>query len=297
MTIEQKPELNRYIDPTIPLTWVYRKRAIMVMLPVVIFLWVTAFERVLLMVLTSNPLKQDTMWGAFGGLVAGLLFITALIFGGMEWATRLQHHAKRKLQILENRIVITPARTKFIKWKRIVKFQFRPVISAPNLTILEVFAKIQISRPLRWAMVLDNPDQVQELVRQLKGGKLESHLDYEIEMLKEPVEMGPLPPVSVWGGIISVGGVVFLLNGIAMFMAWMSLSGFISPPEPSHAHASSPLSRFVAAHFSSREEYIQFLLTLGVSLSAVGVGLMVWGKRIAKRTIMAGQESGRKFSI
>jgi hypothetical protein len=33
MTIEQKPELNRFIDPSIPLTWGYRWHLIKVMLP------------------------------------------------------------------------------------------------------------------------------------------------------------------------------------------------------------------------------------------------------------------------
>src|ERR1700722_16913316 len=104
MTIEQKPELNRYIDSTIPLTWGYRKRLFKILLPVLVFLWVMAGEKIWLQMVLSDHYKPAPLPNELAALCVGLTVLTVFIAGMLELQIRLQHRAKRKIQVLEKRI-------------------------------------------------------------------------------------------------------------------------------------------------------------------------------------------------
>ena len=98
MTIEQKPELNRYIDSTIPLTWAYRKRLFKILLPALVFMWVMAGEKVCLQMIVSNHYKPSSFPEALAALCGGLIVLTVFILGMLELGIRLQHRANENFR-------------------------------------------------------------------------------------------------------------------------------------------------------------------------------------------------------
>ena len=58
------------------------------------------------------------------------------------------------------------------------------------------------------------------------------------------------------------------------------------------AEESAKLRHFIAAHFSSREEFHHFFLTLSIVLIVAGIILMILGRRLMKRRTQVTPVSG-----
>ena len=119
MTIEQRPELNRFVDPSIPLTWGWRWRQIKMTLPIWVFIFACFFETGLLKAWLTDRLNGDFILTLTGVLVSLFLFI----WGTIEIQVRLLHRSKRVLRIEDNRIVVSLAKNQSVDWKNVARFQ------------------------------------------------------------------------------------------------------------------------------------------------------------------------------
>jgi len=73
MTIEQKPELNRFADASFPVTWPKRWRAFKLTLPVWVFMWVCTIEMGVLNAWLTNRPTADLISSLTSGLLGGFV--------------------------------------------------------------------------------------------------------------------------------------------------------------------------------------------------------------------------------
>jgi hypothetical protein len=275
MTIEQKSELNRFVDQSIPLTWGYRWRQLKMLLPILVFTCVYLLEMGIGRAWLTNKLSFDFILTLFGGCLVLFLFI----FGMLEIQNRTGQRSKRVMQIEDKRIIVRPAKNQFIRWKRISKFQLEPIPEAPGLMKLKVFglASKKHGRAI-WSMVLENPAQVQELIGFLQKRAVEIPTNYQIELLERPAPMEHPVRFSFLGSSIYLSGMFLLLHGVPMLFATMGRSPHDSDrnskPSPEQI---AKLHQFILNHFSSKEEFRHFFLTLGSGLTMAGCILLFWG--------------------
>ena len=288
MTIEQRPELNRYVDPSIPLTWVYRWRQFKIILPVWVFICVVMIESALYRAWLSNKLNPDVCLAVAGGC----LFIPSILFGGIELQIRIRQRSKRTIQFTEKRIAIQPARNRFVRWERISKFQFEPVAGAPGLTKLNLFLSGQtLPRPI-WSMLLES-SQKQELLRYIQTKKTETPTNYEVEVLERPRQPERGIPYPLFGVSLYLGGLFCMLHGLPLLLGALGSGQHGSNGDSKlTAEESAKLRHFIASHFSSREEFHHFFLTLSIVLIVAGIILMILGRRSMKRRTQVTPVSG-----
>jgi hypothetical protein len=283
MTFEQRPGLNRFVDPSIPLTWQWRWSQLKIILPIWIFTCACLIETALFHAWLSNRLNPVF----FLTLFAGCVFVLFIIFGGIELQVRIRQRAKRTIQFTEKRIVIQPAKIRFFRWEKITKFHFEPVIDAPNLSKLSLFfsgrSAGQASKLPFWSMVLESP-QKQELLRYLQAKKVEAPTGFEIETLERPPQPGIPAPHPLLGISLYIGGLFLLLHGAPMLLVALSKGHHDSGGDSKFTpEETARLGQFLAHHFSSRAEFRHFFLTLGIGLTTAGVALMIWGWRSLHR--------------
>src|ERR1700690_624461 len=209
MTIEQKPELNRFVDPSIPLTWNYRWRQLKMILPLLVFWGVCFLEMGIWRAWLADKLSFDFILTLFGGC----LFLFLFIFGMLEIQIRIGQRSKRVIQIEDKRIIVKPAKNQFIQWKQILKFQFEPISGASNFMKLKLHGFASKKRPSRaiWSMVLEQPTQVQELVECLQKQQMEEPTSYQIEVLEEPLPPENSRAFPLLGMSLYFGGIFLLL--------------------------------------------------------------------------------------
>lgn len=153
MVIEQKPELNRFIDPSIPVTWAKRRRAFKIALPVWIFACVCMLEMGLLLTSTSGQFSWDKSITMAASSVVMFVFFWVMI----EAQIYFYGQSKRTLTIKDKRIVMNPVKQPSMPWKSIARFQFEPILENASLTKLSVFVH-HFRRIVRhFALVIENP--------------------------------------------------------------------------------------------------------------------------------------------
>jgi hypothetical protein len=281
MTIEQKPELNRFVDPSIPLTWESRWVQLKFMLPA--WLLVLAFFVEILLFgtwLTGRFLLQPSLV-ALGGWLAMILFVA----GMMEIQIRARQHSKRVISFNEKGITVKPAKNSFVRWKQILKFQLEPIPKVPGTTALMLYLRARPGRKQTqrafWAMVLENPSQTQDLVRYLQTRKAETPTSYEIEILErtEPAEQQSPAPYLFLGMTLMMAGYFLLMHGGPMLVAILDRDHHDSGDDRKLSpEAAARLRQFILTHFSSKEEFRRFFLTLSIVLIVAGVIFMILGK-------------------
>lgn len=207
------------------------------------------------------------------------------VAGMMEIQIRARHRSKRVIQIEEKGITVKPAKNSFVRWKQILKFQLVPIPGVQGTTALILYLRARPGRkqPQRafWAMVLENPLQMQDLVRYLQTKKSETPTSYEIEILEraEPAEQQNPAPHLLLGMMLMMAGYFLLMHGGPMLVAILdgghqdSGDGRKLSPE-----AAARLRQFILTHFSSKEEFRRFFLTLSIVLIVAGVILMILGR-------------------
>jgi len=295
MTLEQKPELNRFVDPSIPLTWNYRWRQLKLALPVLIFTWVLLLE----MGLFNGWLADKLQWDQMAVLVGVCSAMFLVVFAAGEIQIRIQQRSKRSIKIKDKKIVVQPAKNSMVRWGKILKFQLEPIPETPGLTKLNLFLH---GRPNQkpsgrafWSMVLENPSQQQKLVCYLQIKRTETPSDYEIEILGSPALPKSPAPFPFLEMMLFMGGFFLLLHGIPMLLAILG-EHHRDPGEPSKLSPEqiAKLQQVILNHFSSREEFRHFFLMLGSGLTMAGCILLFLGWWLMKRRTQAAPTMGKE---
>lgn len=294
MTLEQEPELNRLIDPSISLGWQYRWGLMKLLLPALFFSWLLVVEIVLFKAWLVNKLHWDIL-AMLVGLGAGMFLVH---LAGLEIQIRIRQRSKRVIQIEEKRIVVKPARNQIVQWKRVRKFQFEPVPDIPGLMKLKLFLKgrpnQKSSERAFWAMVLERTLTMQELMGCLQKKKTEGPTDFELEILERPAATENPAPFVFLGMTVFMAGWYLMVHGLPILFAILG-GGHHSPDERSRLSPEeiARLRHFILNHFSSPEEFRHFFLALSIALTVGGVALMISGRWLAKRK--AASEPGTTF--
>jgi hypothetical protein len=129
MTIEQKSELNRFVDPSIPLTWQWRWRQFKFVLPIWCFIWACYLE----MGITAAWLRDKINSEFIADLVGGLFIFTAVMWALIEILVRWRQCSKRILRIKDKQIVVSPAKNNIVLWKKLRGFSLSRFLNYQTL--------------------------------------------------------------------------------------------------------------------------------------------------------------------
>jgi len=284
MTVEQKPELNRFVDPSIVLGWQYRWGQMKLLLPVLFFSWLLVVEIALIKAWLVNKLHWEIL-AILVGLGAGIFLVN---LAALETRIRIRQRSKRVIQIEEKRIVIKPARNRFVPWKRVRKFQFEPVPDVPGLMKLKLFLKgrpnQKSSERAFWAMVLENTSAMRELMGCLQKKKTEGLTDFELEILERSATLENPAPFVFLGMTVFMAGWYLMVHGLPILFAFWG-GGHHDSDERSKLSPEelARLRHFILSHFSSPEEFRHFFLALSIAVTVAGVALMISGSWLMKR--------------
>jgi len=210
------------------------------------------------------------------------LCFPVLILGLAEIQTRIQQRSKRIIQFKDNKIIVKPAKSGLVLWKRVAEFQFEPIPEMSGAMKLKLFlhgrANQKLSGRAFWATVLENRSQVQELTRSCKPKKTKRLPILKLNFLERPAQPALSAPFPFLGMSLYFAGVFLLLHGMPMLLAMLNHdhhdSGGNSNLTPVE---SANLARFISRHFSSREEFRHFYLILSICLTIAGVTLLALG--------------------
>jgi len=283
MTIEQKPELNWLVDPSIALGWKYRWWQMKLLLPILFFSWLLVVEMALFKAWLANKLHWDIL-AMLVGLGAGMLLV---ILAALEIQIRIRQRSKRVIQIEEKRIVVKPAKNQTVPWKRVRKFQFEPVPDTPGLMKLKLLLKDRpnqkSSERAFWAMALEKTS-MQELLGCLQKKKTAGPTNFELEILERPAAPENPAPYVFLGMTVFMAGWYLMVHGLPVLFAMLG-GGHHDPDEHSRLSPEeiARLRYYILNHFSSPEEFRHFFLALSIALTIAGVALMISGHWLARR--------------
>ncbi|MGH7967692.1 MAG: hypothetical protein ACREIC_03080, partial [Limisphaerales bacterium] len=129
MQFEQAAELNRYVDPTIPLTWAVRWRSLKTILPMLLCCSALLVEQVAFRLwLNDRSLTSELPLLVFCSLLPIVLIIAAF-----EVLTRVAQRSKRTIKLEAKRVSISPAKYNRIPWKQVTAWQLEPIPEAAGL--------------------------------------------------------------------------------------------------------------------------------------------------------------------
>jgi hypothetical protein len=284
MQFEQSPELNKYVDPTIPLTWDVRWRSLKVLLPLLLFSSAVLAEQVAFRAWLNdrNVILQLPL------LVGCSLLPIALMFALFEVRTRIAHRTKRTIKLERDRVSISPAQCNRIHWKQITTWQLEPIPQTSGLSKLTLaysFGKGG-KHPRKWSMVLRQADQLQQFAAELEHFRQNGVSSGEVARLSTPARLEPNAK-RVRGMWVVVLGIYFILHGLPLL--FVGLSPANRSPEEARSNSKftakelAKLTQVIHERFSSPEQFRRFVLGLGGGFSALGGGLYVWGLSSLKR--------------
>jgi hypothetical protein len=273
MTIEQKSELNRFVDPSIIRPWQFRWQWLKLFLP----LWLYILAFCLELGLFGSWVADKPLWKCLliclSPPLAMLLFLVLL----REFSIRSGQRSNRVIQFHDEHIILgIPC----IQWKNVAKFQFEPITESPGLTklILAYIVPRRKRRQMLCMIVIEDRARVNELIDYLEKQRAKTPTTYQIKILDAPSQPSPAPKFLFLGLSIFFTGMFLLNHGVPTLLALFDPNH----PHPRESLRLSPeqiarLNQFVMKHFSSREEFRHFFLTLGFVLTAVGCILILWG--------------------
>ncbi len=284
MTVEQKPELNRFVDTSIPITWAWRRRQFKFVLPIWCFIWVCYLE----MGIIAAWLNDKLAWDFISKLIGGLLAFTGIMWTLAEILVRLRQRSKRILKIEDKRIVVSPAKNGFVPWKKVCRFQFEPISELPNSRKLTIFLcdfkkRAQAERQF-WMIVLEQSSQATELACCLESKRTETGSNFEIVSLKEtakPIQGRPFPFA---GMSFTMAGMYFLLHGIPLLgVALEKNHGHSDGNRKLGAYAAAVIKHCVQQYFSNIQELHNFTLRLSIGLIVAGLFFYFLGAKLMNR--------------
>ena len=189
-----------------------------------------------------------------------LLF--GLVWLGMEGLLRVDEWSNRRLKLAKRAVWLSPAKTGRIPWKRIVHWEFEPVVNRSHLTKLTVVSTWSAKHLRRWPLILSSPSDIQKLKR-------------ELEKRKQGVIIHPKPMPPIPRKKLNASGIwLFALGYYLLFHGAPLLGVSLNDPE-ARVHQEVTISQsardFFSAHFATVEDYRAFLRYVGTVLTAAGV--------------------------
>ncbi len=281
MTIEQRPELNRFVDPSIIEPWQQRWQRLKLFLPIWLYVLALFLELGLLGAWLSDKPLLKCLAVSLGPWLG--VFLAYIVLS--EIALRLYQRAKRALQFQTDKIILGSGKLPCVAWKEVVKIQFEPVAESPNLTklILTRLMPRKKGKQKSDMLIIENPIEVQELIAFLRKQKMEAPTNYEIVILDTPSSLPQLPN-SFWSMSIFLAGLFLLQHGGPILISLLGFSGHKSDDDSRFTpDQRTKLAHFVTQHFSSKEEFRHFFLMLSICLITVGSLLLVLGGWLMNR--------------
>jgi hypothetical protein len=288
MTIEQKPELNRFVDPSITKPWQFRWQSLKLFLPLWLYILAFCLELGLFGSWVADKPLLKCLSICLGPPLAMFLFLVLL----REFSIRSGQRSNRVIQFHDEHIVLgIPC----IQWKNVAKFQFEPITESPGLTklILAYIVPRRKRRQMLCMIVIEDRAHVNELIDYLEKQRAKTPTIYEIKILDVPSQPYQVPRFLFLGMSILFAGMFLLMHGVPILLA------LLDPNHPRSREDSrltpeqiAKLNQFVMKHFSSREEFRHFFLTLGFVLTVAGCILLFWSWWLMKRKTQVEQRQG-----
>jgi hypothetical protein len=293
MQFEQTAELNRYVDPTIPLTWAVRWRSLKAVLPMLICCSALLVEQVAFRLW----LNDRSLLSELPLLVVCSLLPVVLIITAFEVLTRVSHRSRRTVKLEPKRVSISPAKYNRIPWKQITAWQLEPILEAAGLSKLTLSYSLTKGgkRQREWLMVLRKSDQEHELISELEHLRQRGVNSSQVARLSEPA--APKKNTRRVRSMLAVAlGVYCILHGLPFLGAGLLPTN--RPPDESESNSrftakeKAKLRRVVRETFSSPEQFRRFFLGLGGAFTALGAGLYFWGLSTPKGLIYQEADTG-----
>jgi len=289
MQLLQPAELNRFVDPTIPLSWAVRWGLIRPLWPLLLVSWVAVVEAVAIQLLLSEVSAESA--------ISRMLIVTvALPVGllcGLELSVRLGHWTARRLQIRDRGVRFSHAKHGNVPWKRVLLFRIQPISGQPGLAKLSIEYAIdkKAKRKRTWSIVLEHPDQTAALRAQLGQQRDRGVLQAPLVELPEPVE-STKTPIRILGVGRGALGWYVLAHGLALLGAGLVLDRPDRQERSTLPEQRTKAFHTIAQHFSSAEQFRQFILLTGAGLTACGLGFYAWGMRAMLRKTCSPERDG-----
>ncbi len=123
MQFEQPAALNRYVDPTIPLTWAVRWQSLKPILPMLLCCSALLVEQVAFRLWPNDR----SLFSELPLLVVCSLLPIVLIIAAFEALTRVTHRSRRTIKLEPKRVSISPAKYNRFPWKQISAWRLEPI--------------------------------------------------------------------------------------------------------------------------------------------------------------------------
>jgi hypothetical protein len=277
MLFKQPAELNKYDfkPPTRALRW----QAFRLFFPLVLFCWAILAE----LVLAEAWLNGDHLVVKLPWVLVSLVVLLFLPFV-FELEAKLSQRIKHTLHIDDVGFKISANKLRGFAWKRLLAWHLEPVGSNDELRKLKMefsyFGKGK--RGTHWSIILEEPDQIGLLKSELEKIRQNGAILPPLIELPTPSPKKPLPgPEFIW------------LHTISFYLIWhapiLLIPGIMLsfPKTFPSSHSDSPpgeknLARLIAHHFSTVEEFRNFLLITGGCLFLLAVVFYIWANRISR---------------
>jgi hypothetical protein len=290
MQFEQAAELNRYVDPSIPLTWAVRWQALKPSLPLLICGSLFLLEQVALRLwLNDRSLRSELPL-----LAACALIPIALIMVAFEAQVRITHRSKRRLKLEANHVSISPAKYSRVAFKRIRSWRFEP-LDAPEFSKLTLEYCLDQKRKLlrEWSMVLQ-PEQERAFLSEMEQLRQTSSTDAEVARLIQPLVRKKVKRRLRSSAALALG-FYCLMHGLPLLGGSLFASSAESESSGRESQFSARekarLREFVTRHFASPGEFRKFMIVASGTLTMLGAGFYFWGlSAIKKENALAAAE-------
>jgi hypothetical protein len=283
---EQPANLNKFIDPTLPLTWAIRWQWYRVVLPIWLFSSVCMTE-----------MFAFRLWLNDRSLVANLPLLIGLaaippvfLFLLQEIALRAAHASKRVLKLGEKGVSISPAKHKSILWQNVNRWQLEPIPDAVGFCRLTIEYSIgkRSSWPKEWSMALQDSKVRSDFVTALdvfKQGGFSSVPLTELA-LPSPPSIRRFPSVRPF--VALAFAMFFLVHGLPLLFGGLYPSHNAQNNSTGDSSYSvreiAKLHRFLSQHFVSLEQFKRFCRIVGGGMTLAGAVLYFYALRSTQKT-------------
>jgi len=276
---EQPRQLNRFVDESIPLTWMYRWETLRSVAPILVWCGLCGMEMVAVTALRGwldgIPSKGVAL-PLFVGAVGPFLILVLV----MEASLRMSQRTKRVLEIDDKGIVTQHTKRRRVPWDRVVAFQIEPIPGETGLEKVNVCrapdrnSKVQRS----WSIALERKVQLQLLLSELQR-RHEAHDCFAVQEFHEPLPSKRTNRAATIPMFFWLLGVTLLLHGLPLIR--LGLSSDRGPQNPPRHENEPPAAfgRFILEHFKSVAEMRKAMLVSGTILTGVGALCYAWGWR------------------
>lgn len=285
----QPASLNKFVDPTIPLTWRKRWELVKPILPLLVVSGILSAE-----------ILAFRLWRDGKNLLANfpliLLATTVPAIGGLaaaELTLRIDHWTKRRLKLGPRKVQISHARFGNLPWRWVKRWLLEPVPGEAQLTelTLEYAIDKKGKRVRTWSIVLTDPEQTQTLKSELGYLRERGITTAPLVELSEPI-FRPQMKTRIPGMLRLTLALFFFVHGVALFSAAVGPNENADRPRSaSHftEHAEEARGQATAGNFASKKQFRRFCIRTGVLLIALSAAFYVWAWTADRRARKSSQ--------